>query len=112
MSNIVIKKGIKNNLVVTLSERSRLINPYFLMIITSKFDNSITQVSVLNSAVSNPRYNILEIEEKTSPVNLNSEVELVTGEHDYRVYESVDQTLDVNQTTNRILQRGLIIVKI
>jgi hypothetical protein len=43
--------------------------------------------------------------------NLSGEVYLIAGEWSYKVYESSSQTLDVNATTGRVLQRGFIVVK-
>lgn len=111
MGNLVINKGKVNNLVMTLSERSRISNPAFLVVIKSKFNGKETKFSAMDIAPTNNRYNILEVTEKTSPNNMLSEVELVTGEHDYWVYESLYPTLDVNDTTGEVLQRGFIIVK-
>lgn len=114
MSNFVIHKDQINNCCVTVSERSELINPYFLVVFTSKFDTDgdTRSVSVQNSAPVNIRYDILEITEKTSPDPLAAEVYFpVTGEWSYKVYESETQTTDVADTTGRILQRGFIFVK-
>jgi hypothetical protein len=57
------------------------------------------------------RYDLLQIEEKSSPEPLNGEVFLISGEWSYEVYESQAQTLEVSETTERVIQRGFIIVK-
>lgn len=113
MSNFVINKGQVNNCVVTVSERSQLINPYFLVVFSQKFDTdkTTTSLSVMNTAPVNIRYDIFEITEKTSPNNLNAEVYFPeSGEYSYSVYESNDPTLVVAETTGRVLQKGFIIV--
>jgi hypothetical protein len=48
--------------------------------------------------------------EGVDPDPLDGEIRLIEGEWSYNVYESVSQTLDVAETTGRILQTGLIIV--
>jgi hypothetical protein len=113
MSNVIINKGQINRVVVTVSERSKLLDPYYLVVFTSKFamDDVTTSISVTDSVPTNIRYNLFEITEKTSPDPLLAEVHLVEGEWSYKVYESVAQTLDVEETTGEILQQGLIIVK-
>ena len=113
MSNFVINKGQVNNIVVTVSERSELLDPYYLIVFKNKFSTSdvYKYCSVQNGVASNVRYDLFVIEEKTSPDPLNGEVYLIEGEWSYEVYESSVQTLDVDSTTGRVLQRGFIIVK-
>lgn len=113
MSNVCITKGIINRVVVTVGERSQLIDPYYLIKFTSKFstEETTTVTSVVDIAPNNIRYNLIEISEKTNPNPLNGEVYLISGEWSYEIYESQNQTIDVNATTGRVLQRGLIIVK-
>jgi hypothetical protein len=113
MSNFVLEKNTINNVVVTVSERSQLANPYFLIVFTNKFavQETTAVCSVQNQAVSNPRYDLFVISETSPADNLSGEVYLIEGEWSYKVYESSVQTLDVNATTGRILQRGFIVVK-
>lgn len=111
MSNFVIKKAQVNNIALTLSERSRLLFPWFLFVFKSKFCLEDTFAYCTLQASSNDRFDLLQIEEKTSPDNLEGEVFLIEGEWSYEVYESQVATLDVTETTQRVLQRGFIIVK-
>jgi len=110
MSNFVLNKGVTNNTVVTVGERSQLLNPYYLISFTNKFSTDTTVCS-LHASVSNDRYDLFEITETTNPDNTSGEVLLMAGEWSYKIYESTTQTLDPNETTGRVLQRGLIIVK-
>lgn len=112
MSNFVINKGQLNNCALTLQERSKLIDPYFLIVFTSKYDTdgSVTYTS-LKASASNPRYDLLEITETASPNQLNGEVYFMeSGEYAYSVYESNTQETDPANTTGEILQKGFIIV--
>lgn len=88
-------------------------DPYFLVVFTSKFDDGAAQrvCSVQNQAASNIRFDLIVITETTNPNPLFGEVYLIEGEWSYEVYESVDQTILVAETTGRILQRGFIVVK-
>jgi len=110
MSNFVINKGQGNNVVVTVSERSRLTDPFFLFVFNSKFAGN-TEVCSLKASASNVRYNLFQITETTAPDNTAGEVELFKGEWTYNIYESVTQTTDPTSTTGRILQKGFIIVE-
>jgi hypothetical protein len=112
MSNFVLNKNQVNNFVLTLSERSQLINPWFLIAFQNKFSTSeVLAFCSLQNGVSNIRYDLLVIEEKVSPDPLNGEVFLIEGEWSYNVYESAEQTLFIEETTGRVLQKGFIIVK-
>ena len=113
MGNFVINKSQVNNCALTLQERSKLIDPYYLIVFTSKYDTdgSSTYTS-LKASVSNPRYDLLKITETASPDQLNGEVEFVeSGEYAYSVYESYTQVTDPSNTTGDILQKGFIIVE-
>lgn len=113
MSNFVLEKNQVNNVVVTLSERSQIVDPYFLVAFKNKFSTEDVQAvcSVQNMAASNIRFDLIVITEKTDPNPLFGEVYLIEGEWSYDVYESAEQTLLIEETTGRILQKGFIIVK-
>ena len=53
----------------------------------------------------------MQIEDKSSPDPLAGEVFLIAGEWSYEVYESIEPTLVVAETTERLIQRGFIVVK-
>lgn len=113
MSNFTLEKNKVNKIVLTLSERAQLLDANFLIAFRNKFsmDEITTAVSVKNSAPQNNRYDLLIITEKTSPNNIDAEVHLIEGEWSYEVYESTLPTLLIDDTTGRVLQRGLAIVK-
>jgi hypothetical protein len=112
MGNFVIEKGELNNVVLTLSEMSRVSNPWFLFIFTNKFSTKeVQKVCSVQSSGTTIRYDLLEINEKSNPNPLLGEVYLMEGEWSYEVYESSEQTIEKDNTTGRVLQRGFIIVK-
>lgn len=113
MSNFVLEKDIVNRVVLTLAERSQLIDPYYLIVFTGKFSTEldVKVVSVTDATTPNQRYNLVEIIETTNPDPLLGEVFLIEGQWNYEVYESSNQVLDINDTTGRILQRGQIVVR-
>lgn len=113
MSNFVINKGQLNRCVVTVSERSELAAPHFLVVFSSKFDTDgdTRSCSVQNTAPENIRYDLLEITEQADPDPLSAEVYFPEiGEWSYKIYESEIATTDVANTTGRILQEGFIFV--
>lgn len=113
MSNFVLYKNTVNNVVVTVSERSQLVDPYYLITFSNKF--SVEEVSavcsVTNGVPSNIRYDLFVITDVVDPDPLLGEVYLLEGEWSYSVYESTLQTTVVGETTGRVLQKGFIIVK-
>lgn len=113
MSNFVLEKNTVNNIVVTISERSQLVDPFFLVVFSSKFDTDghTVNCSVQNGVASNVRFDLLVITEKTNPEPLLGEVYLIEGEWSYKIYESQEQTLLIEETTERVLQLGFIVVK-
>jgi len=113
MSNFVIEKNTVNNIVLTLSERSQLVDPYYLIVFKSKFstEDVYKYCSVQNQVSSNIRYDLVVITEQTNPVALDGEVFLIEGEWSYNIYESQLPTLLVEETTGRVIQNGFIVVK-
>lgn len=113
MSNFVLYKNTVNNVVVTVSERSQLVDPYYLVTFSNKFsvEDVETVCSVTNGVPSNIRYDLFVITETPNPDPLNGEVYLLEGEWSYSVYESATQVTTVGETTGRVLQKGFIIVK-
>ena len=113
MSNFVIEKNTVNNIVLTLSERSQLVDPYYLIVFKSKFstEDDYKYCSVQNQVSSNIRYDLVVITEQTNPVALDGEVYLIEGEWSYNIYESQLPTLLVEETTGRVIQNGFIVVK-
>jgi|GEM_PF-5351863 len=112
MANLIINKGQVNFLTVTVSERVELENPFYLFELQSKFTKTeFRYFNSLNISQNKIRYDRFEVEETTGASGSNAEVELFTGEWDYRIYESVTQTLDPLDTDGIILENGLLIVK-
>lgn len=112
MSNLIIRKSQLNSCILTLAERSELDAPFYLIVFSSKFDtDGATTFTSTKSVATNSRFDKLEIEEKTNPDWQNGEVYFANeGEYTYIVYESEMQTDNVEDTTGRILQQGLLIV--
>ena len=110
MSNFIINKNALNSVALTLSERSRLVSPYFLFVFTNKFSvKPVIAKCVVQSSFTNVRFDLIQIREKSNPDPLAGEVFLIEGEWSYEVYESQDPTIEISETTERVLQRGMII---
>lgn len=112
MANFIIRKNQINNVGLTLRERSQFVEPFFLFVFSQKFATHevLKFASVQNQASYNIRMDLVVFEDKLNPDTLVGEIDLDLGEWSYRVYESLNQTLDVSETTGRVIQKGLIIV--
>jgi len=111
MANLEIEKGTINDIVVTVSERITLSAPFYLFVLQSKFNKSeFRYFNAVNISNNRQRYDEFKVTETTGASASNAEVEVFTGGWYYSIYESVTQTLDINDTTGIILENGLLIV--
>jgi len=112
MANIVLYKNTINRVVVALSHTGALINPYYLFVFRRNINTSdeFASVVVQNTSQHIERYDLVEITETSPAVALDGEITLEFGEWAYDVYESITPTTDINNTTGRIIKRGLAIV--
>lgn len=107
---ILIEKNTNNTIVFTLTEKSRLAVPYFLFEFVS--DTGVTKLFNMADNSSYPRrFNEMTLVETTSEDLSLGEVDLNYGWGEYKVWESVTQTLLVANTTGRILEEGKYFVK-
>lgn len=112
---IYIKKNELNKIVLTLSETSRLVNPFYLFEFKNEYIQSATPIywQVEDTTTSQNRYNLFEMNETSSGSTsggTTSSLSLTAGQYEYRVYESVTQTLQLSGTTGRIIEEGRMVV--
>jgi len=103
---IYLQKGATNSVIMTLTEKSELNNPYFLFSFTNNTSGDEKLFNMADISGYRRRYNRFELVETTSENLPNGEVELEYGWGRYEVYESATQSLDINDTTGRILEQG------
>lgn len=112
---IVLYKGQDNTVVLTLNESSRLVNPFYLFEIISDFEpeqekHYFTGVDLSTNVC---RYNLFLVQVSVNGLILggaDAGFTLKQGQYSYNVYESETPTLDVTQTTGRILETGRLMV--
>lgn len=114
---IFIKKNQSNKLILSLTESSRLTNPYYLFVFENEFNLNVEPIYWTTDDTSNHpnRYNEFELNENTSGSTtggISTDLSLISGQYKYVVYESEEQTLDVLQTTQRIIESGRMVVEI
>ena len=103
---IYLQRGATNSVVMTLTEKSELNNPYFLFSFTNNTSGDEKLFNMVDISGYRRRYNRFELVETTSEDLPNGKVELEYGWGRYEVYESATQSLDINDTTGRILEQG------
>jgi hypothetical protein len=112
---IYIEKNKVNEVVLTLSEKSSLIDPYYLFTFQNEFNVGANLIVYSQDDISSStdRYNLFLIEENNSGSTSGGTgvvLSLVEGQYNYKVYESTTPTLDINDTTGIIIENGRMVV--
>ena len=108
---IYIRKNSINNIVLTLTEKSKLSNPYFLFEFVNEYNLEATKIYWTSDdiSVSTNRYNqFILIEDESGSISngIDTILSLTTGQWLYKVYESLEQTLNISETTGFVIESG------
>lgn len=103
---IYLEKGATNSVVMTLTEKSELNDPYYLFSFTNNTSENEKLFNMQDISGYRRRYNRFELVETTSEDLSNGKVTLEYGWGRYKVYESATQSLNINDTTGKILEQG------
>lgn len=87
---IKLEKNSTNTVVLTLSEKTTITNPYYLFEFTSDQTNEVKYIIPTDISVNKIRYNEFEIIEPTN-------ISLTVGTYKYRIFE---QNNNSNYDTN------------
>lgn len=111
---IILERNSINKVVVTLTEVAKLPLPFFLFVFESDGDTEDDPVkwtgTNLADAQQIERFDIYEIEESDTGDEsgaINGPIKMSKGQYTYKIYESATATLDVSQTTGRIVEEGM-----
>lgn len=97
---ITIKRNQKNNIFLTLNEKTTIDNPFYLIKLFSKQTKTFKVIPLLDDLSNNiVRYNEFIIEENIVEDLNNSIIELDIGGYDYFVYESGTSSLSIEDKT-------------
>lgn len=113
---IYLKNNIVNTVVLTLTETSTLSNPFYLFEFIPEFsesDSIFFTTSDLSPATF--RYNEFDIELNltgSTTGGTSVALNLVSGQYEYKVYESTGQTLSISATTGNVVESGRMVVDI
>ena len=111
---IYIQKNSSNNVILTLSEKSTLSNPYYMFVFQNEYEINSPGVTFSTDDISSyqNRYNQFVIVENElgSVTGGTSSLSLVSGQWSYNIYESETPTLDILETTGRVIEEGRMVV--
>lgn len=102
---IRINKNSVNSIIATTSEKTTLVNPYYLFSFQSNADKNTTNFICVDSSSATTRYNLFTIiDTGSTSVNLTaSTVNLTEGWYNYTIYEQTSDTnLYITGTTSSV----------
>lgn len=110
---IYINKGATNSIVLTLSESSKLTNPYYIFEFQNEYNLEAQPILYFTPDLSNhiDRYNLFRIEENALGATTSASdapLSLVTGQYIYKVYESATSSLSLTNTF--LVEEGRMVV--
>jgi hypothetical protein len=102
---IYLEQGEINKVILTLSEVSTLVNPYYLFVFTNEMDTTSVPVlfTTLDTSAYTERYNLFLIDEPT-------DLTLTKGQYVYEVYESLIIPVTIEDTTGIVIEEGRMVV--
>jgi hypothetical protein len=108
---IYIEKSSINKFVLTLTESSQLVDPFYLFEFKADFDPTREPIyfTTDDESLSTCRYNLFTLEENSSGSTTGGTsvaLSLEAGQYRYNVYESTASTLSVSATTGTIIETG------
>lgn len=112
---IYLQQNTTNNFVLTLSEASRLTDPFYLFHFRNEFelDSDGVFFTTPDTSIYTNRYNQFELilsSTGSTSGGTSTPLSLVAGQYEYKVYESTGSTLSISATTGRVLEVGRMVV--
>jgi len=112
---IYIQKNTTNSFVLTLSESSRVANPFYLFSFRNEYilesEPFYFTTPDLSSYIN--RYNLFNLTESSTGSTTGGTsvaLSMIGGQYEYKVYESSASTLSLSATTGRVLETGRLVV--
>ena len=102
---IYIKKDEVNQIILTLTEVSKIPNPYYLFVFQNEMDKLSAPITfyTADSSAYPERFNQFLLDE---PVDL----ELVKGQYTYQIYESYTTPPTIANSTGVVIEEGRMVV--
>lgn len=104
---VLLNKNAINSVILTLTEKVTINNPYFLFEFTHDQTNTVSYCISTDLSIYPNRYNQFMITEKNNPNALNGEVNLIyTGYYKYKVYAQSSSTNLNPSNANELVEQG------
>jgi len=107
---ILLSKNTTNIVALTLTEKSQLASPYWIIEFKPDLLDAPAHIVVAPDDSPFPRrwnrLTLIDTDVTGGPDPFVGEIDLPTGWGTYRVYESMIPTVDIQQTTERIIEEG------
>ena len=112
---IYIEKNSLNTFVLTLTESSRVANPFYLFSFRNEYILESEPIFFTTTDLSSytNRYNLFNLTESSTGSTTGGTsvpLSLVGGQYEYKVYESSASTLSISATTGIVLEVGRMVV--
>jgi len=112
---IYIQQAGINNIILTLSEKSLLTDPFYLFVFQNEYeiDSPLIKWATDDISYYKNRYNqfqLIEAATGSKEGGYDTPLSLCSGQYSYTIYESSTLTLSVNDTTKRIIEEGRMVV--
>ena len=110
---ILINKNTSNNLILTLTEKTTLVNPFYLFNFKSQQSKNEFNFICSDISTATTRYNkFILVETGSTSQNLTAGVVSLTdsGWYDYKVYEQASSTNLELSLAGKIVEEGLALV--
>ena len=101
----VINKSASNDIILTLTEKSLLVNPTYLFEFENEQYHTFTYCIGTDLSTELQRYNEFTIIEQTTPNPLLGQINLIEGNYKYNIYEQVSTT-NLNPTGLTVVETG------
>lgn len=112
---IFIRPDSPNHFILRLSEKRSLSNSYFLFELRNVFNGEVVYFSLDDLSVFQCDYNLFNLVESNTGSKvggINIPLYLIGGQYEYKIYETITQTLDVNLAVGTYIEKDMLIVKI
>jgi len=111
LTYIIMLKIIRlqsNSVPVTLTEKTTLASPYYLVVFNNLATNELVYAICPDTSTQTTRYNLLTIIESNTSIPLSGQVKLIEGTYQYKIYEQTSSSnLDPSLSTS-LVETGLL----
>jgi len=111
LTYIIMLKIIRlqsNSVPVTLTEKTTLASPYYLVVFNNLATNELVYAICPDTSTQTTRYNLLTIIESNTSIPLSGQVKLVEGTYQYKIYEQTSSSNLNPALSTSLVETGLL----